>query len=133
MEFQDYYEVLGVARNANADDIRKAYRALALKWHPDRHVEAEKADAEARFKRIAEAFEVLSDADKRNRYDRFGQNWKQGEEFKPPEQDARMTPEEFERSFGGGGFSDFFKTAFGDQVRREQAGASGCQDRKSVV
>ncbi len=124
MEFQDYYAVLGVARDASADDIKKAYRKLALKWHPDRHPEGKRADAEAQFKRIAEAYEVLSDADKRSRYDRFGQNWQQGDDFRPPpNQGSRMSPEEFEQMFGSGGFSDFFKSAFGDDMRR-QAGAS---------
>ena len=128
MEFQDYYAVLGVARDASADDIKKAYRKLALKWHPDRHEADKRAEAETQFKRIAEAYEVLSDADKRSRYDRFGQNWQQGDDFRPPPQDhqegRRMSPEEFEQMFGQGGFSDFFKTAFGDEYRRDFAGAS---------
>ena len=124
VEFQDYYAVLGVAREAGADDIKKAYRKLALKWHPDRHPEGERAEAEVEFKRIAEAYEVLSDPEKRSRYDRLGQDWKQGDEYRPPEQEGRMTPEQFEELFGRGGFSDFFKTAFGEDLRRQQAGAS---------
>lgn len=122
MEFQDYYKVLGVDRNAGADGIKKAYRKLALKWHPDRHKEEEKADAEQQFKRIAEAYEVLSDPDKRNRYDRFGQNWKEGDAF-PNSDESGMSPEEFDRSFGGADFSEFFKTAFGEDLRRQHAGA----------
>jgi DnaJ-class molecular chaperone len=124
VEFQDYYSVLDVARDASPDDIKKAYRKLALKWHPDRHPEGQRVEAEARFKRIAEAYEVLSDPDKRTRYDRFGKDWKQGDEFRAPGQDEEartMTPEEFERMFGGAGFSDFFKTAFGEDLRREAA------------
>ncbi|HRV80218.1 MAG TPA: DnaJ domain-containing protein, partial [Planctomycetota bacterium] len=77
MKFQDYYEVLGVARDADAAAIKKAYRKLALKWHPDRHQGADpKAaeEAEATFKRISEAYEVLSDPEKRAKYDRFGAN-----------------------------------------------------------
>lgn len=124
MEFQDYYEVLGVARGASADDIKKAYRKLALKWHPDRHPEDKRAEAEVHFKRIAEAYEVLSDPEKRGRYDQFGQNWKQGDEFRAPPQQQQMTPEEFERMFGSGGFSDFFKSAFGEDLRRQYGGAS---------
>ena len=119
MEFQDYYSVLDVAREASADDIKKAYRKLALKWHPDRHPEAGRAEAEARFKRIAEAYEVLSDPEKRSRYDRLGQNWRQGDEFRESDQQPHMTPEEFERTFGSGGFSDFFKHAFGEDLRRQ--------------
>lgn len=124
MEFQDYYAVLGVARDASAEDIKKSYRKLALKWHPDRHPEDKRADAEAQFKRIAEAYEVLSDPDKRSRYDRFGKDWQQGDEFRAPQQETQMTPEEFERAFGSGGFSDFFKSAFGDDLRRQYGGAS---------
>ncbi|MFN2378163.1 MAG: DnaJ C-terminal domain-containing protein [Candidatus Binatia bacterium] len=122
MEFQDYYEVLGVTRTASADDIKKAYRKLALQWHPDRHPEGARDEAEVRFKRIAEAYEVLSDPEKRGRYDRFGQNWKQGDEFRPDGpggEGTRMTPEEFESAFGGSGFSDFFKQAFGEDLKRQ--------------
>lgn len=132
MEFQDYYAVLGVARDASADDIKKAYRKLALQWHPDRHPEDKRGEAETKFKRIAEAYEVLSDADKRSRYDRFGENWKQGEDFRPESgpQGTRMTPEEFEQVFGGaGGFSDFFKHAFADDLRREYAGRASSHRR----
>jgi len=125
VEFQDYYAVLGVARDASADDIKKSYRKLALKWHPDRHPEGERAAAEAQFKRIAEAYEVLSDAEKRGKYDRFGHNWQQGDEFRPPPGEGgtrQMTPEEFEQMFGGTGFSDFFKSAFGEDFGRQYRG-----------
>jgi DnaJ-class molecular chaperone len=131
VEFQEYYGVLGVARDASADDIKKAYRKLALQWHPDRHSEDKRAEAETKFKRIAEAYEVLSDPDKRSRYDRFGEHWRQGEEFRAGEQGpgaggaqgTRMSREEFEEMFGGagGGFSDFFKYAFADDLRRQHA------------
>jgi len=124
VEFQDYYGVLDVAREASADDIKKAYRKLALKWHPDRHPEGERAEAETRFKRIAEAYEVLSDPDKRSRYDRLGQNWKQGDDFRAPEQEGHMSPEDFEKAFGAGGFSEFFKSAFADDLRRQYGGAA---------
>jgi DnaJ-class molecular chaperone len=129
VEFQDYYGVLGVDRKAAADDIKKAYRKLALQWHPDRHPEGERADAEVHFKRIAEAYEVLSDPEKRSRYDRFGENWKQGDDFRAPEQETRMSPEQFEELFGRGGFSDFFKTSFGEEFRRQQAGAGSSHRR----
>jgi len=124
VKFQDYYQVLGVARDADADAVKKAYRSLALKWHPDRHKEGEREQAEARFKRINEAYEVLSDPDKRKRYDRFGENWQQGEDFDPGAENVRMTPEEFEARFGSGGFSELFESLFGDQFSRgfRQAG-----------
>jgi len=127
MKFQDYYERLGVPRDADEEAIKKAYRKLALKWHPDRAKEAERAKAEEQFKAIAEAYEVLSDAEKRKKYDRFGENWRQGEEFQPPPgaQGGRtMTPEEFQAAFGGAGvgFSDFFQSMFGDAYRRDVGG-----------
>ena len=133
MEFQDYYKTLGVDRSADADEIKKAYRKLALKWHPDRHSPAERDAAEETFKRVNEAYEVLSDPEKRRRYDRFGENWQQGETVDPGSQGrwTRMTPEEFEQRFGASGFSDFFESFFGDQYAREfrdaqgPAGASG--------
>ncbi|MCB9916070.1 MAG: J domain-containing protein [Planctomycetes bacterium] len=123
MKFQDYYEVLGVARDASPEEIKKAYRKLALKWHPDRHQGAGEEEAEARFKRISEAHEVLSDPDKRARYDRFGEHWEHGQDFTPPPGEQRFTREEFERAFGGaGGFSEFFESMFGDQTSREFGG-----------
>ena len=117
MEFQDYYEVLGVPRDATAEDIKQAYRKLALKWHPDRYDGDDGEQAEETFRRINEANEVLSDPEKRARYDKFGENWEHGEEFQPPPDAGgrRMTPEEFEQAFGQSGFSDFFEGMFGDQ------------------
>ncbi len=120
MEFQDYYSVLGVARDAGGDEVKKAYRKLALKWHPDRHPAAERDQAEQQFKRIAEAYEVISDPEKRSRYDRFGADWRQGQDFQAPPGEQHMTREEFERSFGQGGFSEFFESLFGDEMRRSQ-------------
>jgi curved DNA-binding protein len=119
MEFQDYYEVLGVPRDADADAIKKAYRKLAMKFHPDRNLGPAQKEAEASFKRVNEAYEVLSDPEKRKRYDRFGKHWKQGEEFTQPAGEGRpMTQEEFADVFGGeGGFSEFFTRIFGDQMR----------------
>jgi curved DNA-binding protein len=120
VKFQDYYEALGVARDAKPEEIKSAYRKLALQWHPDRHKEGKRKEAEERFKRISEAYEVLSDPEKRARYDRFGEHWKQGEEFTPPAGARTMSPEEFERAFGGqGAFSDFFASLFGDDLRRD--------------
>ena len=130
MQFQDYYEVLGVARDASADDIKKAYRKLALKWHPDQHAGGEREEAEHRFKSISEAYEVLSDPEKRAPYDRFGENWEHGQEFQPGFGERTMSREEFEAAFGGGGgFSDFFQSMFGDQFRSDFGGRPGTQAR----
>jgi curved DNA-binding protein len=81
MEFRDYYQTLGLQRSASADDIRKAYRRLARKYHPD---VSKEADALEHFKQMQEAYEVLKDPKKRAAYDQLGANWKQGEQFRPP-------------------------------------------------
>jgi curved DNA-binding protein len=123
LKFQDYYEVLGVERAAEAEAIKKAYRKLALKWHPDRHQGDASAAAEAKFKRISEAYEVLSDPEKRAKYDRFGENWEHGQEFEPAPGQRTMSREEFEAAFGGSaGFSDFFQEMFGGQFRQDFQG-----------
>src|SRR5512139_2923376 len=123
MEFKDYYAVMGVARDAAQDEIKRAYRKLARKYHPD--VSKEK-DAEARFKEVGEAYEVLKDPEKRAAYDRLASSWRPGEEFRPPpDWDAG-----FEFSGGGVGpeagsaFSDFFESLFG---RRRGGGTGGAR------
>jgi len=107
MQFRDYYEVMGVARDASADDIKRAYRRLARKYHPD---VSKELDAEARFKEVGEAYEVLTDLEKRADYDQLGSRYKEGQEFRPP-------PDWDFRHEGGpdqaGGFSDFFESLFG--------------------
>ena len=134
MEVKDYYRILGVARNADEKAIKKAFRQLARENHPD--LNPGNADAERRFKEINEAYAVLSDADKRGKYDQFGAQWEQYEKAGVnPNDFARgfggggsrnISPEEFERMFGGfgragggggggGGFSDFFETLFSGQ------------------
>jgi curved DNA-binding protein len=123
LKFQDYYEVLGVARDASADEVKKAYRKQALKWHPDRHEEGKRDEAEAKFKQVSEAYEVLSDAEKRAKYDKFGENWEHGQDFEPGPGQRTMSREEFEAMFGGGaGFSDFFQEVFGGDFRRDFRG-----------
>ncbi|MCW3490529.1 J domain-containing protein [Dethiobacter alkaliphilus] len=111
IKFQDYYEVLGIPRDAGEKDIKAAYRKLARKYHPDLHSGDEKAAAEEKFKQINEAHEVLSDPEKRAKYDRLGQNWQSGDDFRPhPDMDDMH----FYSSAGQeSGFSDFFETIFG--------------------
>src|SRR6202045_5439292 len=81
MQYKDYYEVLGVARGADADAVKRAYRKLARKYHPD--VSKEK-NAESKFKEVQEAYEVLKDPEKRAAYDQLGSEWKSGQTFRPP-------------------------------------------------
>lgn len=106
LEFKDYYKVLGVARTASDDEIKKAFRKLARQYHPD--VAKDKVKAEERFKDINEAYEVLGDPEKRKKYDTLGENWNRTQ---PPPQSS----EEFQ--FGGTGFSDFFEHFFGGSRR----------------
>jgi curved DNA-binding protein len=124
MEFKDYYGVMGVARDATQDQIKRAYRKLARKYHPD---VSKEPDAEAHFKELGEAYEVLRDPEKRAAYDQLGANWKAGQEFRPPpDWDAG-----FEFSGGyrdGGAFSDFFETLFG-RFGARQAGGPGFSAR----
>lgn len=110
MQYKDYYQILGVNRDAAVDDIKRAYRKLARKYHPD---VSKEPDAEARIKEINEAYEVLKDTEKRAAYDRLGTHWRAGDDFRPPP--GWDTNFEFRSAgFGdGGGFSDFFSTLFG--------------------
>ncbi|MYE13128.1 MAG: DnaJ domain-containing protein [Gammaproteobacteria bacterium] len=110
MEYRDYYRVLGVERGASQEDIKRAYRRLARKYHPD---VSRESDADARFKEVGEAYEVLKDPEKRAAYDQLGSNWRAGQEFRPPPGWERQF--RFETGMdGAGGFSDFFQAIFGD-------------------
>lgn len=107
MKFRDYYDVMGVSRDATQEQIKRAYRKLARKYHPD---VSDDPDAEARFKEVGEAYEVLKDPEKRAAYDQLGENWKAGQEFRPP---PGWEPGfEFDGDIGGERFSDFFETLF---------------------
>lgn len=121
MEFKDYYRILGVPRSASQDDIKKAYRRLARKYHPD---VSSQSDAETRFKEINEAHEVLGDPERRSAYDRLGANWRAGQEFRPPPGWAGRGG----GAPGGGGqgfdgFSDFFDSLFGGRAGGRRRGA----------
>lgn len=112
MQYKDYYKIMGLERGATQDDIKRAYRKLARKYHPD---VSKEPDAESRFKEVGEAYEVLKDPEKRAAYDNLGSGWRPGEEFRPPPN----WDSGFEFSGGGfraddlGGFSDFFSELFG--------------------
>jgi len=123
MDYKDYYKVLGVEKTATQDEIKKAYRKLAVKYHPDKNAGDKKA--EEKFKEVTEANEVLSDPEKRKKYDTLGANWKQyehadfsgagggGYSGQRGGQNYYEYNGDADDIFGGGGFSDFFKSFFG--------------------
>jgi len=118
MEYKDYYKIMGISREATQDEIKKAYRKLARKYHPD---VSEASDAEERFKELGEAYEVLKDPEKRKAYDQLGSDWKAGQEFRPPPGWQAHTGGGGFEGFGGAGeadFSDFFEDLFGGGFSR---------------
>ncbi len=120
VEFRDYYQVLGIARDATQADVKKAFRKLARIHHPD--VAKDKATAEEKFKEINEAYEVLSDAEKRKKYDALGANWN-GQAPPPPGGGSMPGGADFQ--FDGTGFSDFFEQYFSGGGARRSAGFGG--------
>jgi curved DNA-binding protein len=111
MEFKDYYKIMGVKRDATQDEVKRAYRKLARKYHPD---VSKEPDAEERFKEVGEAYEVLKDPEKRAAYDQLGAHWRAGQEFRPPPDWGQRA--EFRRGFTDADaqrFSDFFESLFG--------------------
>lgn len=133
MAFIDYYKVLGVERDASQEEIKKAYRKLAKKYHPD--INRENPQAQERFQEINEANEVLGDPEKRRRYDEYGEHWKHSEEFEAQQRNARTHGGEAQEfgfgGFGGfgdfgrsagnqSGFSDFFEQLFGGAYRADR-------------
>ncbi len=132
MEYKDYYKILGVERDATESKIKSAYRKLARQYHPDVN---KSPDAVNKFKDINEAYEVLSDKEKKNRYDSLGANWQQGANFTPPPgfegfNFNNFNQGGFSQSFAGGDFSDFFSSIFGDFMggtKRQNSSRSSSQ------
>lgn len=118
MDYKDYYKIMGLEKGASQDEIKRAYRKLARKYHPD---VSKDANAEERFKEVGEAYEVLKDPEKRSAYDQLGQNYQAGQDFNPPPNwDAGF-------EFSGGdnaAYSDFFESLFGHNFNSAQRGQS---------
>lgn len=119
MEFIDYYKVLGITKNATADEIKKTYRKLARKLHPD--INPNDKDAQEKFQQLNEANEVLSNPEKRKKYDKYGKDWEKGEEYQQYKQQQQYSNPRQQQSYSGGSysgedFSDYFSSMFGNQA-----------------
>jgi curved DNA-binding protein len=125
MEFKDYYKVLGLERNATQDEVKRTHRKLARKFHPDINKDA---GAEAEFKEVGEAYEILSDAEKRAAYDQLGKDWRPGQEFKPPpDWHAGFEFSGASSEPSGAEANDFFESLFGRLRRREPSSRGGAE------
>jgi curved DNA-binding protein len=128
MAYIDYYKILGVDKNASEDEIKKAYRKLARKHHPD--LNPNDKEAHIKFQQINEANEVLSDPEKRKKYDEYGENWKHAEQFEQARQQQgqqqwnqqQWSGQDFSGEFGDEHFSDFFESLFGGRASGRRAG-----------
>jgi curved DNA-binding protein len=129
MAYIDYYKILGVDKNASEDDIKKAYRKLARKHHPD--LNPNDKEAHIKFQQVNEANEVLSDPEKRKKYDEYGENWKHAEQFEQARQQQGQQQwnqqqwggQDFSGEFGGEHFSDFFESLFGGRASGRRGGS----------
>ena len=132
MAYIDYYNVLGINKNATTDEVRKAYRKLARKYHPD--LNPNNKEAEKKFQEINEANEVLSDPEKRKKYDKYGKDWKHGEEFEKAQRQQQQYQRQYQQystgggfggaDFGGDDFSDFFHSMFGGGFSQQARGGA---------
>ncbi|MBU2945467.1 DnaJ C-terminal domain-containing protein [Zobellia uliginosa] len=133
MDYIDYYKVLGITKSASEKDIKKAYRKMARKYHPD--VNPNDATAEKKFKEINEANEVLGDPEKRKKYDQYGKDWMHAEQFEKAKAQQRSsrgsTGQGARQDFGGGDFSDFFESMFGGSGGFSQGGYSAGGGRQT--
>jgi curved DNA-binding protein len=123
MDFIDYYKILGVAKTASEDDIKKAYRKLARKYHPD--LNPNDKEANKKFQQINEANEVLSDTEKRKKYDQHGKDWKNADQFEQARRSQQHSNDPWGQTFTGsndeGAFSDFFESLFGGGSGRSRS------------
>lgn len=127
MEFIDYYKILGIEKSATEDEIKKAYRKLARKLHPD--LNPNDATAKEKFQQLNEANEVLSDPEKRKKYDKYGKDWMHGEEYEKYQQQQQQSrrssqQQQSYQDFGGGDFSDYFSSMFGGGYSGERRSQS---------
>lgn len=138
MQYKDYYDVLGVKRDAKEAEIKAAYRRLARKYHPD---VSQEPHAEQKFKEVGEAYEVLRDPQKRQAYDQLGTNWRAGQDFQPPPdwRDMHFTGPGFshrtfsQAGFDASGFSDFFESLFGEGLRHATSRKTRGVDQRSSL